>query len=241
MKNFLTEHFSNAKKIKKIKEQQKLVKKELLEYVDAECEVKTLANEVLFYGVCSSILEMPMLTVQVKLLDKAVETTQSEGLPIKMVFKKGRGKFIVGGNISTTTQSIWDITNIVLLDDIEQRACFRVKTRASGELFGVDEIGVSRKYINEAQLMDISMSGVKFTCEAEFEGGEKVEFSNFELSPNYPPFSFMCTIRPPSEKEVDSEIHRCTIDEQDKVNSELLCKAIFELQREHVKIEKSRR
>ena len=201
------------------------------EYDNAFCEVKTIDNELLLLGRVFNIVYEPTLTFDIRSSDGEKLLNMPFGSPVKLALRKNSDFSVMGGLIYATNEKFWRISDITTYQNVERRQFFRVKSHAKSQITKVGNDDGSRS----ASLVDISLSGVKFTSDAVFSIDDKIGIFELSLTQNCPALSFTCSIVEQILVSPALYSYRCKIEDISNSSSDLLCKAIFELQRDDIK------
>ena len=211
----------------------------LEQYVGSSCEVRSVTNEKLLLGRVHKIQFEDTISIELRSRNKQNLFTLPYGIAVKLILKQDSSFFLLTGSVYISNDKFCVINNIDLQQNKEQRGFFRVRTRASGQLAPVTsakEETAEEAPAAIANLLDISLSGLKFNSSIFLEENGNIEISELSLVSREPPFSFLCTIVARHDTEDGNNyIYRCTIDNLDSTSADRLCKAIFDLQREDLK------
>lgn len=233
---------------------------------NAVCEVKTMENEFLAMGVVDDIIFGQNTVVDIKSTDTIPFFELPLGLPVKIAIKRSKDFIIVGGFSYGTNGRIWRINKVTEYKNIERRSFFRVKTKAFAKIMkqGQEDVPSLIQPINSlsyvATLMDVSLSGIRFSSLGRLNPGEKIEINNLMLAKGLSPINFTClvidvrqasvrvsdnfensdigehTINLESLKtEREGYIYRCKIDDIDPISVDILAKSILALEKENLK------
>ncbi len=203
-------------------------------FVGALCEVKTLENQLLLIGTVSKIDRNDQVVVDI--VSKNGEPLQllEYNLRVKVVLRKN-GKFLVlGATTFASTKDICRIVNVKIFQDSERRKFFRVTSSAYAKAIDLEDTMNQVVQTHDIKLVDISISGIKFFCEHNFTTDETVSISNLYLAPELPVFELSCKIIDSISVDGGFECRGNFVD-LSEFTIDLLCKAIFKLEREHNK------
>ena len=212
----------------------------LQEYIGATCKIKTFDHFELATGVLNKVTKEPKLALEIGAQAGSRLLLQPLGLPVKILLLMKDQTYKIAGKVYISNENICTLTDITSTAGMEQRDYFRVNVNAPGLVKisnNKEEKAVQPE--QEAQqwgikLVNISLSGVKFSCAASFCEAEHVDLFNVRLSKHFPPFAFTGTVVDKHRGETDEQsIYRCKIDYQSQAFSDRLCKAIFEVEREN--------
>ncbi len=201
-------------------------------FTGASCEVKTIGNQLLLIGVVKKIERNDQVTIDIVSKDGEPLQFIEYGLHVKLVLRKNNKFLVLGGEMYASTKTFWRIINIKIFQDSERRKFFRVSSSAYAR--AADATDENLQNTHDIKLIDISLSGMKFFCEYPFKANEKVNIFNLYLTPDLPPFEFCCALVAMVETDSGYECRGNFVD-LSEFTVDLLCKAIFKIERENTK------
>ncbi len=207
-------------------------------YIGAICEVKTTNNELLLFGTVKNVLVKDQVALEVVSKDGDPLQFIEYGLRVKVVLRKGGNFLVLGGTIYVSNKEFIRITNIEIFQNFERRKFFRVKTSANVNIQQADNVSIfesngSSQMFN-VNLLDISLSGLRFSSDLLLDIDEKLDIIDLHLTPDSPSFTFSSNVI--DRFRVNDEfIYRCKITEISESDTDILCKSIFKLERENMK------
>ncbi len=201
-------------------------------FCGASCEVKTLTNQLLLIGTVQKIERNDQVVIDI--VSKNGEPLQyiEYGLHVKLILRKKDKFLVLGGEMYASTKTFWRIVNIEIFQNSERRKFFRVSSSAYAR--AADASDETLKNTHDIKLIDISLSGMKFFCEHDFKPDEIVNIFNLYLTPDLPTFEFCCHLVACVPVDGGFECRGNFIELSDFV-IDMLCKAIFKIERENTK------
>lgn len=215
-------------------------------YKDAICEVNTMENEFLFVGNITGVSEEKSLTFDIASKKNEPLMILAYGAPVKLKVRADGESSFMGGYVYWSNEDLCRITNITTHQDFERRSFFRVKTDATCNVKKLDMEEDDEQEIFTANLIDISLSGVKFRSNAYFRSNaffqkyEDIELFDLSIIESSPALSFMCKIVDMQSLGDNEFIYRCELADVDTKTSNQLNKCIFALEREAIRKRKNR-
>ncbi len=204
------------------------------------CEIKSMENELLIVGKVKNIFQAPSLTIDVDVNAAKSLYYQPVGLPVKVLLKEGKNVQSLGGLIASADAKICRVHKLTYTSNMERRQFFRVRVRATGDVT-VHTDQDDKSIV--AKLIDVSLSGIRFASTDFIPLEEIVELTNLTLVKDDIPFEIKCKVlykdEIKKEEHVEGYIYRCSIEDMSEAEQDRLAKAIFELQRDHIKALKS--
>ncbi len=209
-------------------------------YKDAMCEAKTMDNDFLFYGKIIAVNEQPSLTFD--LVSKSNEPLMilAYGARIKLAVRINKQSVFFGGRVYLSDDNLCRVTDIIVYQDFERRSFFRVKANANCHVKKETEEEDAQVELT-ADLIELSLGGIKFRSNAQFDVFEIIELYQLKLSETIPAFTLTCRILEVIEIQYDVFLYRCEFQNLDMRTSNQLSQCIFELQRAAIQRKKSRK
>lgn len=206
-------------------------------FTGGACEVRSMENELLLRGRLDEVINegatKSLILVGLKGEDLPVLRF---GTRLKVAMRsKGGEVLIVGGAIYIANEQFWRLNNIVEYNNGERRAFFRVGTKSTAI---VHPMGTQTEELDNAEveaparLVNVSLSGVLFATEAKYYESQRVYLSNFMLGSDPKPFEAKCIVRKIGGESAFGFLYGCSFEDMSARESDRLCKAIFELERE---------
>lgn len=215
--------------------------KDILEkYVGSACEVKTLENDMLFLGRVRNVVQGLSLSLDIVSSDGSLLIGSRYGMPVKLsIYKNSSNMLIVGGKVYMANADFWRISNISQYQNYERRGFFRVQANTDG-FVSQETAGNDGAEEYSAHVINISLSGILFSCNNRFSENQIINLSAVRLGEDKWPFSFRCTVKRSDEESPMGFLHRCQFLDMAQRESDRLCKAIFSMQREAIRRRKGR-
>ena len=222
----------------------------LNEYMDGLCEIKSMDNQLLLIGYVCKVSGTIRACIDISAKDSAFQAKARHNLPVKMTFRKNGSFLVAGGKIFAATETFWRISHIIVYQNKERRGFFRVETQLpcrvapyNTETSLVPDLQVNGNTLMNpadevfiiAKLKDISLSGTKFYSEGMFEKGTSIKLSGLYLLEDHSPLSLVCKVIERMACPDEGYIYRCKLEDTSSGATSLLCKAIFNLERENAK------
>lgn len=207
-----------------------------VEYLGSQCEVKTLQNDLLAVGVLKKAEDEKLYIGAAK---GEVMPTLPYRQKVKLVaFNSELGSTIVTGNVYLSNPEFVCVNDVEMLVDYEKRNFFRVNVSMHTAIdFHDAETG---KFITvPADIKDLSLSGISFSCNAAFQVGDHLEILLCLLEARR--MYYKCIIRRIMEhpKEEGISVYGCSFERMTNEMSTALCAFLFQQQR--LQIHKSKR
>lgn len=200
------------------------------QYLHSPCEIKTISNELLTTGSISDILHGAIQICN----DFDVLPIVHCNTPVKInVYNNTVGFKVLVGRVFLSTSELMQITNIQNLIDFERRSFFRLKVtkKAKACLLPTETTEEIDTPEFEVTITDLSLSGLFINTERRLEINQPF-IVTFPLYGNEIPFS--CKVE--REKEVPHlNGYGCSFLDNTTHQFDLLCRYLFELQREQIK------
>lgn len=205
------------------------------------CEIKTMESEFLLAGHIANIVIGSNTSFDVEPHDGEILFDVSIGMPVKIAIKKKNDIMVFGGFVYATNEFFWRINHVTEYQNIERRNFFRVKTNGTAEVNKIDAAGnliEDETYVGN--VVDISLSGIRFTCPATFRLGEEICLNKLNIGSGAVINFRTGIIDSISGEEGEDTTYRCHISEIDKTSSDNLSKAILKIQVENNRKRKMR-
>lgn len=221
------------------------MKNTLKQFMNTLCEVKTMKNELLFYGKIHEIMDDNSVSLELVANERGDKLPLVPyDTPIKIVLRKGDDLLVIGGRVYICNEVFWRLTHIAEFQSFERRGFFRVSTFAKGL------VSPARRTVAEgeekpsfpAQVINISLSGVMFGVDHNFFMTDLLQLHSLIMVDENEPFDLLCRIVA-KEATPDKDYayqYRCKFEPMSTKCADHLCKAIFELERENIKKMRSR-
>lgn len=213
-------------------------------FLGTPCEIKTMNNDLLVFGRMDKVIDENTVSVVIVSLEREEALPMiAYGTMVKIVLRKGDEMMIIGGTVYICNEKFWRINSISQYQNYERRGFFRVSTAARGYVSpgSKEKALIVKEETYPARLVNISLSGVMFISEHDFNQVDLLYLHSLFLTDSTDTFSLICTIVAKEVSEDGKGIrYRCTFGDLDAKTSDQLCKAIFELQRESIKKMRSR-
>lgn len=215
-------------------------------FTGGTCEVRNMENDLLLRGRLDEVINegatKSLIIVGLKGEDLPVLRFGSR---VKAAVRSKSGEvLIVGGAIYIANEQFWRLNNIVEYNNGERRAFFRVGAKAYGSVHPMgdeDEERDNSEVETQARLVNISLSGVLFATPAKFYESQRVYLSEFCLGSDPRPFAVKCIVRKCGGESAFGSLYGCSFEDLSDKESDRLCRAIFELERESLKKRMSRK
>ncbi len=206
-------------------------------FSNSTCTVKTMNDIFLFTGVVNSVSYTDKVIIKIAPKDGEALQLVEYGLSVKIVLRKNNKFIVISGNVYASSRELCAITDVTNIQEKERRRYFRVSSSINAlatEVLTPEQLEEKEEFFvpesHHIRLMDISLTGIKFFSQANFEPGSTVKTSDLMLVSTLPLFILDCKIidKIPT---TDGFIYRTTISDLSPLVTDLLCKAIFELER----------
>ena len=213
--------------------------KELLEScINSACEIKTMENDLLTPARISAVSEEYGLSIEITSLDNRDLPAIAYNLPVKInIFNKEHGLISIGGNVFISNTVFWRITNIEKFGDGERRGFFRIRSSGRGMAYSVSGADPSSLQQIDAQpfkLVNVSLSGILIESNAVYNINDDLYVYDMVVNQKGAPFSAVCRVKRIDARPDGGILYGCNFEDLNSRESDRLCKAIFDLQREAV-------
>ena len=205
----------------------------LQHYLDTICEVKTMDNELLLMGRVHNLIGPGNKVMDIASVDETDLPKGPFNLRVQISLRNGNNFLMAVGYIFSSSNLLWRISRITVFQDEERRRFFRIPTNATcvlstgAALLPGEEQGT-------AQLIDISLVGIKFVSKSKLDLKESIILSDLVLLPKYPPFTFsyriISCVENTAHRQWVDYIYRGELISDNSIASDLLCKAIFAIE-----------
>nr|WP_319488381.1 PilZ domain-containing protein [uncultured Caproiciproducens sp.] len=202
------------------------------QYLHSPCEIKTLSNELLTTGIIGDILNgsvqisnnfdiMPILhcNMQVKI----------------NIYNHSLGFKVLIGKVFLSTTEMMQITDIQSLADFERRSFFRLKINipTQATFLQDDSSSDEESKVFDLTVTDLSLSGLFITTREYLDIGQSfiLSLKLYEMD-----ISFCCQVQRINPVDFSLNGYGCSFLDNSTRQFDLLCKFIFEKQREQIKI-----
>lgn len=207
-------------------------------FKDAFCEVKTLNNQLLLLGrLYNIIMDENGVSLDVAANNGEKLLRMEFGARVKISLRQDNRFLVLAGTIYAANEKFWRINHIEMVQETERRRFFRVCTAAGAQVEIINQPETELSCF-DAQLVDISLSGLKFKSNGLFSDGDKIKIHHLTLAAEFPPFTFNCDILDHYTTIENGIVYRCTLSDLSMRSSDLLCKAIFAMERQQIKHKK---
>ncbi len=213
-------------------------------YENGRCEIRTMENELLSYGVLDAVLEEDD-TPSVVIVPRGGDVMPSLRMNtmVKLaVMQRGLPSIFIVGRIYLSTDEFWRISQVRVLADGERRGYFRVgtgNTHVELEPILPAEDGSDQRH--QVILSNISLSGVRIITERRYALGEQLRLNNVRLGDKLMGFPLYCTVRTDFGDCPAGRIYGCSFDDMASRETDTLCQAIFDLERQALRRRQGRR
>ncbi|WP_312693452.1 PilZ domain-containing protein [Caproiciproducens sp.] len=202
------------------------------QYLHSPCEIKTLTNELLTTGTISDILHG---SVQIANSFDILPILHCN-MPVKIsVYNQSLGFKVLIGKVFLSTSEMMQITDIQSLAEFERRSFFRLKVRipAQATMLQGDSSPEDREArVFDLTVTDLSLSGVFITTREYLDIGQ-----SFVMTLNLYDMDivFSCQVQRAEPVDYSFNGYGCSFLDNSTRQFDLLCKFIFEKQREQIK------
>jgi hypothetical protein len=208
------------------------------QYVQSPCEVKTLSNDLIATGVVKVIQEDYM---DIFNTDDVLPLIHCD-TPVKInIFNEGFGFKVLVGSVFLSTRDFVRIINVQNMADFERRNFFRIRVNLyqSALLLGDDVNPDNCSESIKIHLLDLSLSGFYMTTKHHLEIGQKF-LVNLSVSEDTN-VACCCEVQREQSIGVNTNGYGCSFVDSSSRQMDLMCKYIFEKQREQIRIAKELR
>lgn len=213
-----------------------LLHNQLEESIGAVCEVRTIENDLLFIGRVRAY-DGHCLTIH--------ETGGGDTPPVLYnsrikicLYAPGSDMIVLFGEVWGSSITFWKVGGLHALEFVERRETFRQQISAEGKALCLNSIYSPFSVPHEqsyhttpAHLVDISLTGVLFSCKAPFRAGDWLTLMDIHLFPGERPFSFLCRVRRAFSNDPREVLCGCQFERLYPAERDRLCQVIFKLQR----------
>jgi c-di-GMP-binding flagellar brake protein YcgR len=201
------------------------------QYLRSRCEVRTLDDKWLTAGILSDSAEKEIR------IGKGSEflPTLHCGTLVKVVIKHDSLEMLeLIGKVYLSSPEILQITNIQSQGDFERRNFFRLKLNLHTQAFSSQNDGTPIQPVELFQIYvsDLSLSGFFIKTRKVLEIGDYI---NATLPLSDVRVSFICKVQRFQKANSRSNGYGCSFENNTNRQFDLLCKYIFEKQREQIR------
>lgn len=198
-------------------------------YLHSVCEIRTPEGRLL----CTGILqEMSSETIQLGRNNDILPTVHCDTLVnIHVLHKAMESKSLVG-KVFLSTSDMMRIIDVQNLSDYERRNFFRLKVSMNTQAYMLQQSGGEAVQLFPVRVTNLSLSGCFIETRKKLEMGNRIVVA-FPLTNSR--LSFTCQIQRMPKSDGHYNGYGCVFLEVTKRQSDLLCKYIFEKQREQIK------
>lgn len=211
--------------------------KQLKDYINAACEIRTLENELLVIGKLHALIEHESRGL-------SIEITPSDGfdfpiaayeLPVKItLFGGAAGKLTLGGRIFIANKKFWRVNRLEYLSNVERRGFFRIRLQSDGKAVLLKRNSeVPTQHEQEpfpVRITNISLSGLMLQTDQLIQINDTLDLSDIVLLKEEPAFSVTCSVRWISSKPGRPNRYGCHFEDVSDQKMDSLYTAIFKLQ-----------
>lgn len=197
-------------------------------YVKANCEVKTMQNELIMIGKVAKVEATKngeRLFISASKQDDFIPTIPVNTKVKVILHKYSEGTKVMVGYSFHSGRDFFSLDQLEVLSGYEKRNFFRVNVRMSTAIF------VNGRANALATFRDLSLGGCSFYTEATLEVNDHVEIL-LPLDGNR--YLFGCIVRRVVQEE-DKVFYGCSFEGVTEQMSDLLCKQLFQLQKMELK------
>ncbi|TQI65474.1 PilZ domain-containing protein [Clostridium sp. KNHs216] len=202
------------------------------QYQHSPCEIKTLTNELLATGILSEIRKD---SVKIQNSFDILPTLHCN-MPVKInIYNESLGFKVLIGKVFLSTSEMMTITDLQSLAEFERRSFFRLKVSIPTRAFLLQEDSSPEE--EETKLFgvtvtDLSLSGVFITTREYLDIGQSfimtLDLYDMEVT-------FCCQVQRTEPVNYALNGYGCSFLDNSTRQFDLLCKFIFEMQREQIK------
>lgn len=203
------------------------------EYLYSPCEIKTLTNRLLATGSLGGILEDALQIVN----NLDFLPTLHCNMQVKVsIYNSTLGFKVLVGKVFLSTSDMMQITDIQSLADFERRNFFRLDVSIAAKAFLINEDLSEDKDSFDITVTDLSLSGIFIHTQQSLEAGHMfvttLKLSELDIS-------FRCQVQREQPVDFPYNGYGCAFCGSSNRHYDLLCKYIFEMQREQIKFSKN--
>ena len=201
-----------------------------IEYLYSSCEVKTLSNKLLATGSLSSILDG---SIQIGENLDSLPTLHCNMAVKVSIYNSTLGFKVLVGKIFLSTSEMMKITDIQSLSEFERRNFFRLDVDIPVQGYLI--LDNSSQDVNpfELTVTDLSLSGIFISTIQSLEAGQLFVTSLTLYDTSLP---FRCQVQREQPFDYPYNGYGCAFLDNSRFQSDLLCKYIFEKQREQIRL-----
>ncbi len=202
------------------------------DYLQSVCEIRTADNRLLGTGILETIAEE---TLQIHQSSDILPTLHCDTFVNIHVLNKTLPSKSLVGKVFLSAPELIRIADVQNLTDFERRNFFRLKINISTQAYMIQEdvpAGQATQLF-PVRVTDLSLSGCLIETKKKLEIGDRFVAA---LPITDVRISFNCEIRRKPKSEGRYSKYGCVFLENTNRQSDLLCKYIFEKQREQIKL-----
>ncbi|XOQ48726.1 MAG: Flagellar brake protein YcgR [Eubacteriales bacterium] len=201
------------------------------QYLHSPCEIRTISNELITTGSISDILHGAIQICN----DFDNLPIIHCNTPVKMnIYNNTAGFKVLVGKVFLSTAELMQITDIQNLVDFEQRSFFRLKVtkKVKARLLPDKAAGETDSKEFDATITDLSLSGLFMNTTQKLEINQRFTVTLCLFGNRIP---FNCKVeRIKGDPYMNG--YGCSFLDNTTHQSDLLCRYLFELQREQIRI-----
>lgn len=200
-------------------------------YLQATCEVKTPDGRILGTGTLEKILDE---SIEIHRAQDILPTLHCDTLVnVHVIHKSLESKSLIG-KVFLSTSDMMRIADVQNLSDFERRNFFRLKVNLQTQAYVTQQAAPSGEAVQlfPVKARDISLSGCFIESKRELKAGDKLVIA---LALSSARLSFNCEIKRVLKSDGAYIGYGCSFLDLTKRQTDLLCKFIFEKQREQIK------
>ncbi len=221
------------------------------EYLHSPCEIKTLSNKLISTGFLSNILQESLQMAN----SMDVLPILHCNTPVKIsIYNSTLGFKVLVGKVFLSTPDMMQITDIQNLADFERRNFFRLDVNIDAKAYLIqedasEEDDASKKnhaseeddaseedHLFDITVIDLSLSGFFIATHQHLEAGQMFVTTLTLYDTNIP---FRCQVQREQKVDYSHNGYGCAFLDSSNRQFDLLCKYIFEKQREQIKLSKN--
>ena len=203
------------------------------EYLYSPCEIKTLSNKLIATGFLANILQEALQVFNS--LD--VLPILHCNTPVKVsIYNSTLGFKVLVGKVFLSTSDMMQITDIQSLADFERRNFFRLDVNIDAKACLIQDDVSEEEHSFGITVTDLSLSGFFITTHEYLETGQMFVTTLLLYDMNIP---FRCQVQREQPVDYSYNGYGCSFLDSSNRQFDLLCKYIFEKQREQIKFSKN--
>ncbi len=202
------------------------------QYQHSPCEIKTLTNELLATGILSEIRKD---SVKIQNSFDILPTLHCN-IPVKInIYNDSLGFKVLIGKVFLSTSEMMTITDLQSLAEFERRSFFRLKVSIPTRAFLLQEDSSPEEVETKlfgVTVTDLSLSGAFITTGESLDIGQSfiMTLGLYDME-----VTFRCQVQRTEPVNDALNGYGCAFLDNSTHQFDLLCKYIFEMQREQIK------